>query len=125
MNTKLNDTIGCIWNKTLLPPIFTQIEDDSNPVMNWSWTFKTKFWIVEDSIGWPHYRWMPDGHISTLWVRKIDYIIVFSLMNCCFGNRIMKHNNGTHFIPTMKAFEVDAPNHHYQRMQKKWILSPL
>ena len=23
---------------------------------------------VSNSIGWPAYRWMPDGHLSTLWV---------------------------------------------------------
>ena len=23
--------------------------------------------MVRDGVGWPHYGWMPDGHMSALW----------------------------------------------------------
>ena len=52
--------------------MFNQVEDDSNPVEDWSWRFKTSFKVVSDIIGWPNYKWMPDGHISSLKVTSSE-----------------------------------------------------
>ena len=58
---------GCDWNETSL--MFLQIENDTDPIENWSWRLKTEYKIVPNKVGWPHYNWMPDGHFSTL---KVD-----------------------------------------------------
>ena len=63
--------------------MFDQVEDDLSPVLEWSWRLKTdikvvlgtaaldpanSWWqVVRDGVGWPHYGWMPDGHMSALW----------------------------------------------------------
>ena len=28
---------------------------------------------VGNSLGWPAYQWMPDGHLSTLWVDPLTH----------------------------------------------------
>ena len=63
--------------------MFDQVEDDLSPVLEWSWRLKTDIkvvlgsaaldtanpcqQVVRDGVGWPHYGWMPDGHMSVLW----------------------------------------------------------
>ena len=46
--------------------MFLQYEDETDPILRWSWRFLTDYQVVENVVGWPSYRWMPDGHISTL-----------------------------------------------------------
>ena len=46
--------------------MFLQYEDERDPVERWSWRLLTDYQVVEDVVGWPSYRFMPDGHISTL-----------------------------------------------------------
>ena len=46
--------------------MFHQTEETSSPVTNWSWRLLTQPTVVENTVGWPTYRWMPDGHLSTI-----------------------------------------------------------
>ena len=46
--------------------IFNQEEDDSSPMENWGWQWTTNFSTVANNAGWPIYKWMPDGHISSV-----------------------------------------------------------
>ena len=48
--------------------MFHQVENTSSPISNWDFHIHYKR-LVEDRVDWPNYRWMPDGHISTLQVR--------------------------------------------------------
>ena len=54
---------GCDWDHD--GEMFLQTENDSAQARSWGWTFLTPVQTVEDR-GWPHYAWMPDGHISSL-----------------------------------------------------------
>merc|ERR1712142_1230562 len=45
--------------------MFQQSENTSSPVEDWSWV-SSETTTVPNHVGWPAYRWMPDGHISTL-----------------------------------------------------------
>ena len=58
---------GCDWIHD--GDMFLQAENASSQPRDWSWTFLTSIQTVEDR-GWPHYPWMPDGHISSLQVRR-------------------------------------------------------
>ena len=57
---------GCDFDWNV--PMFHQVENTSSPISNWDFHIHYKR-VVEDRVGWPNYRWMPDGHISTLQVR--------------------------------------------------------
>ena len=59
---------GCDWIHD--GDMFLQAENKSSAPRNWSWTFLTSIQTVEDR-GWPHYPWMPDGHISSLKVSSV------------------------------------------------------
>ena len=63
---------GCNWTHD--GDMFLQAENASSPPRTWGWTFLTSIQTVEDR-GWPHYNWMPDGHISSLKVHKEDKCI--------------------------------------------------
>ena len=52
--------------------MFLQYEDDEEPILKWSWRFLTDYQVVENVVGWPSYKWMPDGHISTLRVGQYN-----------------------------------------------------
>ena len=54
---------GCDFDP--LSPMFHQQENVTSPVDNWNFTILSTE-VVENTINWPNYRWMPDGHISTL-----------------------------------------------------------
>ena len=48
--------------------MFQQTEETSSPLTDWTWRFLTQPSLVENTVGWPTYRWMPDGHLSTIQV---------------------------------------------------------
>ena len=72
---------GCSYDEDA--PIFHQQEDTSSPIRwtgqnieyfynnivyrNWDFLI-TYSMVVENTVGWPNYNWMPDGHISTVQV---------------------------------------------------------
>ena len=53
--------------------MFNQYENMSSPAENWSWTSTGQVSTVPNHVGWPSYRWMPDGHISALKVSIGEY----------------------------------------------------
>lgn len=55
---------GCTFDPD--SDIFKQNEDTSSPVENWGWKWTTNISVVPNNVGWPIYKWMPDGHISPL-----------------------------------------------------------
>ena len=59
--------VGCDWAHD--GEMFLQTENASAQARSWGWTFLTPVRTVEDR-GWPHYSWMPDGHISSLKVSR-------------------------------------------------------
>ena len=46
--------------------IFIQEENTEDPIENWGWTWTNPIEIVPNRVGWPSYKYMPDGHISTI-----------------------------------------------------------
>ena len=58
-----SENSGCNFDP--LSPMFHQKENITSPVDNWNFTILSTE-VVENTINWPNYRWMPDGHISTL-----------------------------------------------------------
>ena len=45
------------------------IEYFYNDIVFRNWDFIITYsMVVENTVGWPNYNWMPDGHISTLQV---------------------------------------------------------
>ena len=44
--------------------IFTQEEDTNSPIESWGWKWTKDVTIVPNNVGWPSYKYMPDGHIS-------------------------------------------------------------
>ena len=50
-------------------PMFHQQEDVSAPIRNWNISIRYTR-VVDNTINWPNYKWMPDGHISTLQVNQ-------------------------------------------------------
>ena len=59
---------GCHYDEAA--ELFNQAENDTDPVQHWRWRFLTNHTVVDDMVGLPHYRWAPDGHISTLQVSE-------------------------------------------------------
>ena len=55
---------GCQFSD--MASMFHQTEETNSPVLSWGWRFLTSPSVVENSLPWPHYRWMPDGHISAI-----------------------------------------------------------
>ena len=47
-----------------------QEEDTDNPIETWEWKWSSDVTIVPNNVGWPSYKYMPDGHISGVKVRK-------------------------------------------------------
>ena len=60
---------GCDFDPS--KPIFTQEEDTDNPIEDWGWTWTKGIEIVPNNVGWPSYKYMPDGHISSIKVVSI------------------------------------------------------
>ena len=58
-----SENFGCEFDPW--SPMFHQQENVTSPVDNWNFTILSTE-VVENTINWPNYRWMPDGHISTL-----------------------------------------------------------
>ena len=52
--------------------VYTTIWADSTPYLKHSVNTQ-----VLDSLSWPAYRWMPDGHLSTLWDNSSRQWVVF------------------------------------------------
>lgn len=65
---------GCDWAHE--GEMFTQTENVSSPARAWGWTLLTPVQRVEDR-GWPHYGWMPDGHISSIMVSQDTFMILY------------------------------------------------
>ena len=63
MSVEEKEMFGCEYDPWA--PMFHQQENASSPVVNWDFTILSTE-VVENTISWPNYRWMPDGHISTL-----------------------------------------------------------
>ena len=57
---------GCTFDPD--STILKQSEDTSSPVENWAWKWTKNISVVPNDVGWPIYKWMPDGHISPLMV---------------------------------------------------------
>ena len=55
---------GCPWDGEAA--LFLQYEEEDEPILKWSWRFLSDYQLVENVVGWPSYKWMPDGHLSTL-----------------------------------------------------------
>ena len=53
---------GCAVNSD--SSIFMQEEDTDNPIETWEWKWSSDVTIVPNNVGWPSYKYMPDGHIS-------------------------------------------------------------
>ena len=66
---------GCAWDGEA--EMFLQYEDERDPVESWSWRFLTEYQVVENVVDWPSYKFMPDGHISTLKDPQSDDWITF------------------------------------------------
>ena len=66
---------GCAWDGEA--EMFLQYEDERDPVERWSWRFLTEYQVVENVVDWPSYKFMPDGHISTLKDPNSDDWITF------------------------------------------------
>ena len=58
-----NSGEGCSFDPSM--PMFSQVEDTSDPITSWDFVILSEN-VVENTIGWPSYKWMPDGHISSL-----------------------------------------------------------
>ena len=54
--------------------IFIQEEKTEHPIENWGWTWTKDIEVVPNKVGWPSYKYMPDGHIST-----VKVIFIFSI----------------------------------------------
>ena len=67
--------------------IFIQEENTDHPIENWGWTWTKEIEVVPNKVGWPSYKYMPDGHISTIKVSFIFYVI--SLTHKSQYNRII------------------------------------
>ena len=92
---------GCAYHN--YAPMFRQWELTYSPVRNWGWRIRNTQ-TVQNRIGWPSYRWMPDGHISTIKVSlKVFDIDIFYLFGSCRLQMVC----GTLSIPTMRAIEVE------------------
>ena len=55
---------GCDYDPS--SPLFSEKYDASSPAQNWSWEWLEKISIVENTVGWPAYQWMPDAHMSAV-----------------------------------------------------------
>ena len=55
--------------------IFIQEENTEHPIENWGWTWTKDIEVVPNKVGWPSYKYMPDGHISTI---KVIFILSLS-----------------------------------------------
>ena len=55
---------GCDFDPA--SPLFNQEHDTSSPAHLWSWDWVDKINIVENTVGWPAYQWMPDAHMSAV-----------------------------------------------------------
>ena len=57
------------------------IEYFYNDIVYRNWDFiMTYSMVVENTVGWPNYNWMPDGHISTLQVHPLTDIDMFQIL---------------------------------------------
>ena len=88
--------------------MFLQYEDDEEPILKWSWRFLTDYQVVENVVGWPQYRWMPDGHISTLRVGQTS--IECDQLLSPLHRRILP-GTGSVSIPIVPATEPEVPDH--------------
>ena len=93
---------GCLFSGDAA--MFHQTEQTSSPVSDWSWRLLSQPSVVENTVGWPTYRWMPDGHISTLRVTT-------SLIGRIKCKMSRATSLGSHSTPTTRATEPRAPPH--------------
>ena len=63
--TTLDPEDGCPWSHS--SPMFLQQENTSYPAASFNVTLG-EITTVPDTVGWPLYKWMPDGHISAVLV---------------------------------------------------------
>ena len=56
--------------------MFQQKEEAKEPVQDWTFLV-TDVTTVPNKLGWPTYRWMPDGHISVLYDNSTRDWLVF------------------------------------------------
>ena len=55
---------GCDYDQD--SKMFNQKFDSSSPAQGWSWEWLGQISIVENTVGWPAYQWMPDAHMSAV-----------------------------------------------------------
>ena len=61
---------GCQFDPTA--SIFNQIEKQESPKDDWGWKWTANISIVPNTANLPIYKWMPDGHISSVKVLHIE-----------------------------------------------------
>ena len=85
--------------------MFQQSEETSSPVTDWSWRFLSEASVVENTVGWPTYQWMPDGHISTIRVTFLGRKY-FSLYEMFYqGNKTWLT-----FYPNHESYRAKGPS---------------
>jgi len=65
---------GCEFDPAA--PLFHQYEDQDTEPQAWEFTLLNAS-QVDNSLDWPAYQWMPDGHLSTLWVNRTNQWVLF------------------------------------------------
>ena len=55
---------GCDYDPT--SPVFTQKYASDSPALTWTWEWQQKISKVENTVGWPAYKFMPDAHMSAV-----------------------------------------------------------
>ena len=96
--------------------MFQQTEQTSSPVSDWSWRLLSQPSVVENTVGWPTYRWMPDGHISTLRVTTSPV----GRIKCKMSRATLP---GSHSTPTTRVTEQKVLRR-FQKMPRSWRRAP-
>ena len=79
---------GCDFDPNSI--IFIQEETTDNPIKDWGWKWTKDIDIVPNNVGWPSYKYMPDGHISAIKVfsrlSNLIWTFYFKRLGCIIWN---------------------------------------
>ena len=100
--------------------MFLQYEEEDDPILRWSWRLVTDYQVVDNVVAWPSYKWMPDGHLSTLRVGQIsvegsDQLLLLVIRTTLLGT-------GSLSTPTVPVTEPEVPDH-CQSCLRVWSLN--
>ena len=68
----INTSEGCQFDPD--SAIFNQEENDTSPIKDWGWKWTSNFSVVPNNAGLPIYKWMPDGHMSSIKVAISNHL---------------------------------------------------